>query len=135
MISRYLTRSVLKGQKTGRKRHRKGKKPITEWGSRAGICRVSGQYFVRAWTVIVNKRGQIGSSSSLSAPLPQKFMRLIEDGVELGKANDIISGRKNTKHKEGYFGFISDSLVTREKGYVDSVIMALACFKKPGLFE
>jgi len=62
-------------------------------------------------------------------------MKLINKGVELDKANDMITGKENTKQDNGYFGIISDNLITREKGYIDAVIMALARFKKPEIFE
>ncbi len=103
-------------------------------GIEGGIIKIDGQYFARAWVAIVNNKGVIGLSSSLSAPMPPKFMKLINNGMELGKANDMITGGKNTKHKEGYFGFISDSIITRKKGYIDAVVMALARFKKSNLF-
>ncbi len=104
-------------------------------GIEGGIVKVNSQYFARAWVAIVNEEETIGLGSSLSAPIPPKFMKLIDNGVELGEANDVITGRKNTKHKEGYFGFISDNIITREKGYIDAVIMALARFKKSEIFE
>jgi len=47
----------------------------------------------------------------------------------------MITGKENTKQDNGYFGIISDNLITREKGYIDAVIMALARFKKPEIFE
>lgn len=103
-------------------------------GIEGGICEAENLYFARAWMVVINKKGETGIGSSLSAPLSQKFMNLIDKGFELGKANDIITGRKNTKQKEGYFGLISDNLITREKGYRDGIIMALAKFKKTEFF-
>jgi len=104
-------------------------------GIEGGIIKVNDQYFARGWVAIVNKKGVIGLGSSLSAPIPPKFMRLINNEVELGKVNDMITGRKNTKHREGYFGFISDNLITRERAYIDAAVMALARFKKPEIFE
>ena len=104
-------------------------------GVEGGIIKADGQHFARAWVAIVDKEGTVGLGSSLSAPLPPKFMNLIKSGVELGEANDIITGGKNTKHKEGYFGFISDNLITRERGYIDAVVMALSRFKKSKVFR
>lgn len=104
-------------------------------GLEGGICKINNQYFARAWMAVMDKNGDIGLGSTLSAPLPDKFMKLINDGVELGKAHDIITGRENTKQQEGYFGFISSNHITREKGYINAMIMALAKFKKPDIFE
>lgn len=104
-------------------------------GIEGGICKVGDCYFARAWAVVVDRKGNVDFGSSISAPLPPKFMKLIHKGMELGRANDIITGRENTKQKEGYFGLISNNLITREKGYVDGVIMALAPFKNRGIFK
>lgn len=104
-------------------------------GIEGGIIETDKHFFARAWVVIIDNKGRIGLGSSLSAPVPSRYMNLINKGIELGKANDIITGVENTKHKNGYFGFISDNLITREKGYVDAVVMALARFKKPEIFK
>lgn len=104
-------------------------------GLEGGIVKVDNQYFARAWMAVINKKGEIGLGSTLSAPLPDKFMKLVNNGIELGKAHDIISGRENTKQQEGYFGLVSSNLVTREKGYINAIVMALAKFKKPDIFE
>ncbi len=104
-------------------------------GIEGGIIKICGNYFARGWVAVVNKKGIVGLGSSLSAPIPLKYMKLINKGVELGKANDMITGGENTKQDKGYFGFISNNLITRESGYTDAVIMALARFKKPEIFE
>jgi len=104
-------------------------------GLEGGICQIENQYFVRAWIVIVDQRGNLGMSSTLSAPLSRKFLKLINNGKELGEVTDIISQQKDTKYKQGYFGFISDDLITREKAYIDGVIVALAKFKKFDVFS
>ncbi len=103
-------------------------------GLEGGIVEVNRKYFTRAWMVVIDKKGKIGIGSSISAPLPDKFMKLIHSGLELGEVDDIITGRKDTKKKNGYFGLVSDNLITREKGYFDGMIMALAKFKKIKLF-
>jgi non-canonical (house-cleaning) NTP pyrophosphatase len=83
---------------------------------------------------VVNAKGNFGIGSTLSAPLSRKFLKLVNSGIELGKVTDIISKQKDTKHKGGYFGFVSDNLITREKGYIDGVVMALVRFKKTKYF-
>lgn len=104
-------------------------------GIEGGICKVDDCYFARAWVVVVDQKSGVGSGSTISAPMPPKFMELIHSGMELGKANDILTGRENTKQKEGYFGLITNNLITREKGYTDGVIMALASFKNKDIFK
>lgn len=104
-------------------------------GIEGGIVKMGEHFFARAWVVVIDNKGNTGLASSVSAPMSKRHMDLINSGIELGKADDMITGRKNTKQKEGYFGFISSKLITREKGYIDAVIMALARFKKLKLFS
>jgi len=84
---------------------------------------------------VIDQKGTMGFGSSISAPVAPKFIKLIQEGIDLGKATDIVSGKENTKQKEGYFGLISNNLITREKGYTDAVIMALAPFKNKNIFK
>lgn len=128
-------KECILGAKNRAKRALKIAKTDYGVGIEGGIIKMNGNFFARAWVVVVNKMGVVGFGSSLSAPVPPKYMKLIKKGIELGKVNDMITGRENTKHDNGYFGFISDNLVTREKGYTDAVIMALARFRKPEIFE
>jgi non-canonical (house-cleaning) NTP pyrophosphatase len=44
----------------------------------------------------------------------------------LGNALDEVLGMANTKQKQGFFGFATKNLVTREHGYVDMILAAVA---------
>ncbi|MCH7604837.1 DUF84 family protein [Patescibacteria group bacterium] len=104
-------------------------------GLEGGIRKVKSRYFATAWMAVIDKRGNIGVGAAVSAPLGPSFMNIIKKGTELGKAVDIASGNKNSKQKKGYFGFITDNLITRESGYIDGTIMALGRFNKPKFFN
>lgn len=128
-------RECIKGARNRAKKVLRQTKADYGVGIEGGICKVEGCYFARAWAVVIDKKGNVGFGSSISAPVATKLMKLIHKGIELGKANDILTGRENTKQKEGYFGLISDNIITREKGYIDAVIMALAPFKNKDIFS
>ncbi|OHA62946.1 MAG: hypothetical protein A2748_00505 [Candidatus Wildermuthbacteria bacterium RIFCSPHIGHO2_01_FULL_45_20] len=104
-------------------------------GLEGGIWEIDGQFFTGAWAVVISDEGVMGMASSIHAPLGKKFLDLIRQGYELGKAGDIITGRTNLKHQEGYFGVISGNALTRERQYTDAVIAALARMKYPELME
>lgn len=100
-------------------------------GLEAGLSQVNNDYFTRGWIVVVDKKGNKGIASSLSAPVPKKILNEIKQGKELAEVIDGISGITNIKQKQGYFGYLTDNLITRKQAYTEGVIIALARFKKP----
>lgn len=104
-------------------------------GLEGGLHQIGDQWFDTGWMVIVDKTGKEGIGSTVRAHTPQKMMELVHKGIELGEACDIIFKRKNTKHAEGQFGLMTNKHITRTSGYVDGVIIALASFINPELFE
>jgi non-canonical (house-cleaning) NTP pyrophosphatase len=60
--------------------------------------------------------------------LPKKIQNLVENGVELGEADDEVFGRKNSKHKDGAVGILTGGLVDRTSYYKEAVVMSLIPF-------
>jgi non-canonical (house-cleaning) NTP pyrophosphatase len=58
--------------------------------------------------------------------LPPKVASLVRSGVELGKANDIVFQKHNTKHDSGAVGLVTQNLITRAIYYEHAAILALA---------
>jgi inosine/xanthosine triphosphatase len=104
-------------------------------GLEGGLHQIGDQWFDTGWMVIIDKSGKEGIGSTVRAHTPHKMMEFVHKGIELGEACDILFNRKNTKHAEGQFGLLTKNLVTRTSGYVDGIIVALASFINPELFE
>ena len=104
-------------------------------GFEGGLHKIGEKWFDCGWVVVVNKKGQIGIATTVRVEIPRKMMRLIIKGKELGEVIDIHSGGVNMKQKEGHFGFITNGAITRAEGYRDGLIMALARFLHPELWE
>ena len=67
--------------------------------------------------------------------LPKKIKDLIEGGVELGVADDIVFNRKNSKKKDGAIGILTSGLIDRTKYYEEAVVLSLIPFLNKKLFS
>jgi inosine/xanthosine triphosphatase len=98
-------------------------------GVEGGIEMRDNEMTAFAWIVIKSKN-QKGKARTATFFLPPKVTELIRQGVELGEANDIIFGRKNSKQKSGAVGILTGDIIDRTKLYTDGVVLALIPFKE-----
>ena len=104
-------------------------------GLEGGIFQQGEHFFNSGWMVVVDKEGREGIGSTVTILLSKKVMDYIRQGKELGEVDDIIFQKGNTKQGEGHFGLMTNNHVTRTRGYKDGVIMGLARFIHPHLFD
>jgi len=97
-------------------------------GVEGGIEVNNSDMSVFAWIVVKSNKMQ-GKGRTAEFFLPQKVVELISEGKELGEADDIVFGRKNSKQKAGAVGILTDNIIDRAKLYSEAVIMALIPFK------
>jgi inosine/xanthosine triphosphatase len=88
---------------------------------------------VMAWIVILSK-DLTGKARTAGFFLPPKVIDLINQGYELGDADDIIFGLDNSKQKMGSAGLLTDGVMNRLRFYVPAVVLALIPFLKPELY-
>jgi non-canonical (house-cleaning) NTP pyrophosphatase len=60
---------------------------------------------------------------------------LIEEGIELGEADDIVFGMTNSKQESGAVGLLSGDVITRTTYYEHAVVLALLPFKNQDLYQ
>jgi inosine/xanthosine triphosphatase len=86
-----------------------------------------------AWIVITDtsKRGE---SRTTSFQLPAKVRELIEQGFELGVANDILFNKENSKQKTGAVGILTNNQINRTELYKQAVQLALIPFLNNDLY-
>lgn len=87
-----------------------------------------------AWMVIQAADGRQSEIRSVGLPLPPAVGRLMDEGLELGDANDQVFATTNSKQGGGAFGLLTNGLLTRESVYQQTLILALVPFVHP-LFE
>lgn len=88
---------------------------------------------VMAWIVVLSK-DKIGKARTAGFFLPQKIVDLINQGYELGDADDIVFKLDNSKQQMGSAGLLTDGVMNRLRFYVPAVILALIPFYKKELF-
>jgi non-canonical (house-cleaning) NTP pyrophosphatase len=86
-----------------------------------------------AWVVILGERGQ-GSARTALFQLPREVQALVESGMELGDADDLVFGRQNSKQKSGAVGLLTHNRVTRRTLYEQAVVLALIPFINSDLY-
>ena len=87
-----------------------------------------------AWTVVKSKHGTYGRGRTGSFLLPPAIADLIRQGKELGEADDIVFGRRNSKQENGAIGILTDNAIDRARFYADAVALAFIPFKNEDLY-
>jgi inosine/xanthosine triphosphatase len=97
-------------------------------GLEGGIETIDDQLITFAWMAIHGQDGKRGEARTVSLPLPPAVKKLVEQGMELGDANDRVFSTVNSKHKGGAFGLLTNGLYTREGVYTEALVIALVPF-------
>jgi len=103
-------------------------------GQEGGIQKIGNDCFVNGWMIVIDKNGNEGIGSTIKMIVPPKMMALVNEGKEVGTANDIIFGLNNSKQNAGHFGILTNGFIDRTGCYKDGIISALARFIHPELF-
>jgi inosine/xanthosine triphosphatase len=103
-------------------------------GVEGGIDQLDGCHIAFAWVVILSEE-QEGSARTGIFELPFDVSRLINDGMELGDADDAVFGTQNSKQAKGAVGLLTGNALTRAGFYTEAVMLALIPFKNPALYD
>ncbi len=103
-------------------------------GIEGGCEYLDGELFAFAWVVVQNKKKE-GVGKTAMFLLPKKIQKLIEGGVELGVADDVVFKRKNSKNKDGAVGILTKGQVIRSSYYEEAVVLSLIPFINKKLFN
>jgi inosine/xanthosine triphosphatase len=102
-------------------------------GVEGGCDYLDGEMVAFAWIVVLGKEKH-GAARTALFRLPMEVQRLVESGLELGLADDIVFGEENSKQNSGAVGLLTDDVVTRTTLYEQAVILALIPFKNQDLY-
>ena len=88
-----------------------------------------------AWSTVMDAQGKIGRARGAAFVSPSVLRDLvINQGMEVGDATDIIFKQENSKQKIGIVGHLTNSALTRTEYYVQTGIFALIPFIHPELY-
>ena len=88
-----------------------------------------------AWIIIKSKGVCVGKGRTGTFFLPPSIAELIRQGKELGEADDMVFGRKNSKQENGTVGILTDNVIDRTKHYTQAAILALIPFKNKKFYN
>ena len=125
----------IKGAKNRAKKALKLMKADFGVGLEGGLQKVGKNWFDSGWIVVIDKKGNEGIGSSLKMQTPQKMIKYLRKGLELGDIDDFFFKTKNSKQKEGHFGLMTKNIIFRKDGYMHAVVSALIRFINPQLFD
>ena len=103
-------------------------------GFEGGVVVLEDTLTAFAWVSVVDRAGRSGSARTVTLPLPQAVRTLMDEGLELGEANDRVFATVNSKQQGGAFGLLTNGLYTRESVYTEAVVVALVPIVSP-LYE
>ena len=84
--------------------------------------------------VIIKSKDKEGKAKGNIFFLPQKIADLINQGKELGEADDIVFGGENTKQKNGSVGILTKDIIDRTDYYYVAIVLALIPFRNSNLY-
>ena len=91
--------------------------------------------FLMGIVAVVDRKGKWSYGERGGFLIPEKIIKKVEEGKELGEVMDEIMGSKNTKHKEGAIGFFTNGLISRAKSFEAATIHALTRFIRPEMYD
>eukprot|EP00775_Hariotina_reticulata_P007632 gene7632-7834_t len=89
-----------------------------------------------AWVAVKQQAAaKVSIARSAEFVLPQRISQLVlQQGLELGQADDQVFGRKQSGRGTGTVGVLTNNLVTRAHYYEHAVVMALIPYMNPSLY-
>lgn len=103
-------------------------------GIEGGIQTIQGELTAFAW-VVVQSGNLVGKARSGAFFLPMAVAELVEQGIELGIADDMVFGSKNSKQAGGAVGLLTQNVLDRKQLYEQAVVLALVPFKNEQLYR
>lgn len=90
--------------------------------------------FAFAWIYILDKNGKTTQSKTGTFYLPKAVRDLVNEGMELGKADDLVFAQDNSKQQGGSVGILTHGVVDRSEYYRQAIVLALIPFVNENLF-
>ncbi|TSC86339.1 MAG: inosine/xanthosine triphosphatase [Microgenomates group bacterium Gr01-1014_16] len=85
--------------------------------------------------ILATSSDKYGEGQPGTYSIPDEIGKLIlENGIELGIADDLVFKRQNSKQGEGSVGILTHGTLNRGLYYSQAVILALVRFVNPNLF-
>jgi len=92
--------------------------------------------FLQSWAYVTDGAGRSAYGQSGSIPMPEALVRrVVDEGIELGKAIDDFAGGHGIRDAQGAWGVLTRNLITRQDAFRIAVINAFAPFFNAELYR
>lgn len=81
-----------------------------------------------------DKKPYYGLAKTACFPMPPKLTQLLEQGMELGEADDLVFKRTDSKRGSGTVGILTDGIIDRAAYYEHAIFLALIPWIRPDLY-
>ncbi|PVZ68303.1 inosine/xanthosine triphosphatase [Pelagibaculum spongiae] len=85
--------------------------------------------------VAIAHQNNLSVGRSTNLPLPKQVFEALQQGEELGHVMDRLFNTENIKQKGGAIGLLTNGHATRESIYTQALILAMAPFLHPDLYD
>jgi inosine/xanthosine triphosphatase len=102
-------------------------------GIEGGIDQIDEEMEAFAW-IVIKSNLKTGKSRTGTFFLPIEVVKLVNGGLELGEADDIVFNKSNSKQENGAVGILTGNVIDRTNYYLEAVILALIPFKNEQLY-
>ena len=103
-------------------------------GIEGGVHPYGNELAAFAW-VVVRSGAQLGKARSGAFFLPGAVAKLVKEGMELGRADDLVFKVQNAKQQAGAIGLLTGNAVDRMQLYEQAVVLSLVSFKNDKLYR
>lgn len=107
----------------------------TDWVGLEGGVQDTSLGMLSVVSVVIIHENLIGFGEPGSYQLPEEIAKLVRQGIELGKADDIVFKRKNSKQGDGSIGILTHGAIDRATYYSRAVALALIKIINPDLYH
>lgn len=102
-------------------------------GIEGGLVKSDGDVYCAAWVVIYDG-SHFGKGRSSAFLLPPPIVQLVNQGMELGAADDQVFNRVDSKRGSGTVGHLTKGIISRTDYYVPAVVLAFLPFQWKQLY-
>ncbi|MEH0156848.1 inosine/xanthosine triphosphatase [Limibacter armeniacum] len=95
------------------------------FGIEGGVDKLDGEMEVFAWIYIIDKYGRNAKARTGTFYLPALVSNLVDQGIELGVADDMVFKKENSKQQGGSVGLLTNGAVDRTAYYTQAVALAM----------
>ena len=103
-------------------------------GIEGGVDQDENGMFAFAWIYILGQNGKHGQAKTGTFYLPKEVSKLVNEGMELGKADDLVFEKDNSKQQGGSVGILTQGVVNRAEYYQQAIVLALIPFLNNELY-